>query len=228
MLNSIIITSSLKSNTRSLCKCNKKYYSFNNIYHKLLFWHKLCYQLNKVKNMNSKITFISILLIVFSSTYLCKEDYIVFNDDSIAYKTKKIVYNLCKEGYIQRNSNCEDGSPTEQYLNIIKLSKISSKEDLIKLCKHKKPIVKCFAFWALTKKNINPKTVDSIIKQNILNTSKIEDTHYFNSKVNVGDFFFYLIEKGPTNKKYKKIAEEAYKILLNSNTQSIYRKQKSN
>ena len=176
--------------------------------------------------MNNKITFISLLLIVFSSLYLCKQDFIIFNDNSIACETKKILYNLCKEGYIQRNSNCEDGSPTEQYLNIIKLSKISSKKDLVKLCKHKNPLVLCFAFWALVRKDMDTKIIDSIVKQNILNPSKILSFYYFDKEVNVGDFFFSLIEnKGRTNKKYKKIVEEAYQILLNSNLKSIYKKQ---
>jgi len=144
-----------------------------------------------------------IILIVFFSIllYSCNSPKIEFKySDKLSHGTKKVIDRLIEYGEVTGSMVGEAGIKPKQWDNFLEFRKKVTDEELLLLVEHPHPVIKCYSFDLLIRKQ-HENTFD-ILKSSLSDSSAVY-TQYgcIGSRSQVNDYFITsILNFGPKNK----------------------------
>ncbi len=153
-----------------------------------------------------------ILNIIFLFLTIISSGQSLFDKNSVSNKTKKVVKKIAKINELMDSAVYGSGIRPKQWDNFEELEKIATKKELIELTNHPNGVVRCYSFWALTKrKDIN---LFSFIKEH-LTDDELVNTQFgcIGGQEMVGDFYIQLISSDENDLETETLNKSEFKEL---------------
>lgn len=163
-----------------------------------------------------------ILAIQFATLPLLCKGQFSYDESKLSISTKRIVsefrekYHLTLDSIGSKN---ETRNNYQDYLNFIMLAQSASTNELIELTCHPAPVIRCYSFWALSKRDSSNLT--SIILAHVNDTTLQVNAYMgsFYAIFSVKEFFLNVISNEHYNSSKVKLSSREKRIVdsLNEN-----------